>query len=105
MSPAYTPSVVGFVEGEATILIDSGERIFSVEVDSLKVKDIGPSGRCVAVLPFSHYYMPSKPKESSKKTETEGYGVEFTEDEGVNGPQDKKNTTSKGYSDILRETC
>ncbi|CAL5065430.1 unnamed protein product [Urochloa decumbens] len=93
ISPTYNPAVVGFVEGEETIFIDSGERIFSVDVGSSKT--IGPSGRSLAVLPFSHYYMPSMPEESNKKTETEGYAVEFTKDEGVNGPEDKKNTTSK----------
>jgi hypothetical protein len=67
IQPAYIPKPVGFVEGESTICIDSGERIFTVEVGSLETKDIGSSARSLAVLPFVHFYMPSLPKVFTKQ--------------------------------------
>ncbi|PUZ55840.1 hypothetical protein GQ55_5G244300 [Panicum hallii var. hallii] len=62
INPVYSPSAVGFVEGEATICIDSGEKIFTVEVESKKTRDIGPSARTLAVFPFLHFHMPTLPK-------------------------------------------
>jgi hypothetical protein len=41
IQPAYIPKPAGFVEGESTICINSGERIFTIEVGSLETKDIG----------------------------------------------------------------
>jgi hypothetical protein len=67
IQPAYIPKPVGFVEGESTICIDSGEMIFTVEVGSLETKDIGSSARSLVVLPFVHFYMPSLPKVFTKQ--------------------------------------
>jgi hypothetical protein len=67
INPVYSPSAVGFVEGEATICIDSGEKIFTAEVESKKTTDIGPSARTLAVFPFLHFHMPTLPKVSTKQ--------------------------------------
>jgi len=58
INSAFSLSAVGFIEGEETICIDSGERIFTVEVQSKRTRDIGPSGS-EFVLAFLHFHMPT----------------------------------------------
>jgi len=67
INSAFSLSAVGFIEGEETIFIDSGERIFTVEVQSKRTRDIGPSCRSEFVLPFLHFHMPTWRKVSTKQ--------------------------------------
>ena len=66
INSVFSLSAVGFIEGEETICIDSGERIFTVEVQSKRTRDIGPSGS-EFVLAFLHFHMPTWRKVSTKQ--------------------------------------
>ncbi|CAO2038129.1 unnamed protein product [Urochloa humidicola] len=98
ITPTYSPATVGFVQGEATLCIDSGGRLFTVEVDTLRTRDIGPSGHSAAVMPFLHYFMPSKPKDEDNGSESRTDSQESEPKDEDNGSESRTDSQESDES-------